>query len=679
MTLDNSSKPNPRQRKIACDLCKRRKIRCDGDQNPGARCSQCEAARVDCSLADIVRSSAPAKEYVAALESRVEKMERLLTKLLPGIDFTAQLENQREVHPIQPRSEILPRNDDNGSETPVNYRLPGRSNQFFGKSSNLQLVQTALIFHGCIFGIPEIASMLPKRPEFWRDSWPISHNPRTHDDNDLRYTYPDPDLLLSLVSLYFQEVNPYWPVLHRPSFERKLANQLHLYDPKFGATLLAVCSLGARHSDDPRICLDGAHIHTAGWRWLSQVRTLPEHLMSYSDLYELQTLALTALYFYVISPTTLAWDHVGLGLRRAQDLGVHRRRTGLPTAENEEWKRVFWVLLGLEWVLGAVGGRPISLHADDFDQDLPIDCDDEYWDIPGPHRFKQPQDKPSSLAYFISFMKLLEIQATVLTTLYSSKPPKDHFGDSSPPTDAQYIMRLDSSLNAWLSILPDQLRWDSGCRNRLLLTQSGVLHAAFSSIQILIHRPYIPFASPKSTTVPSLALCTTAARKSVQILEVVIRHGSPLNFNLLAPVFTAAGILICNVWISGNTASASITSKDMDQFYTCRKYLSQVEKRYLGVGRYSDLLNCLLYRINGDSLDSILGLEALRVAPPSAQLDVCDNRSTQVYSCDRREAFEYSELWEPSMTELQRATTESWSATSFTSHPDDWLYMRQEH
>ncbi|KAJ7045814.1 hypothetical protein C8F04DRAFT_450038 [Mycena alexandri] len=94
MTLNE---PRSKQRKIACDLCKKRKIRCkvvhpahdhpmtlfpgDGDQNPGARCTNCKTARVDCSLADLMRTLAPAKEYVAALESRVEKMERFLTTL----------------------------------------------------------------------------------------------------------------------------------------------------------------------------------------------------------------------------------------------------------------------------------------------------------------------------------------------------------------------------------------------------------------------------------------------------------------------------------------------------------------------------------------------------------------------------------------------------------------------
>lgn len=38
------------------------------------------------------------------------------------------------------------------------------------------------------------------------------------------------------------------------------------------------------------------------------------------------------------------WVHVGLGLKLAQEIGVHRRKKkeGPVTAEDELWKRAFW-------------------------------------------------------------------------------------------------------------------------------------------------------------------------------------------------------------------------------------------------------------------------------------------------------------------------------------------------
>ncbi|KAJ6594287.1 hypothetical protein B0H19DRAFT_1094839 [Mycena capillaripes] len=63
-------------------------------------------------------------------------MERLLTKLLPGIDFTEELENLNEVQPLlHQHAETLPRNDED-SELPEDLKLNlnPENNRFFGKS-----------------------------------------------------------------------------------------------------------------------------------------------------------------------------------------------------------------------------------------------------------------------------------------------------------------------------------------------------------------------------------------------------------------------------------------------------------------------------------------------------------------------------------------------------------------
>jgi hypothetical protein len=57
------------------------------------------------------------------------------------------------------------------------------------------------------------------------------------------------------------------------------------------------------------------------------------------------------------------------------------------------------------------------MHYQDYDQDFPVDCDDEYWDLPEPLNFRQPKDRPSEISYFICYAKLLEIQASVTNTI----------------------------------------------------------------------------------------------------------------------------------------------------------------------------------------------------------------------------------------------------------------------
>ena len=56
-----------------------------------------------------------------------------------------------------------------------------------------------------------------------------------------------------------------------------------------------------------------------------------------------------------------------------------------------------------------------------FDLDLPIECDDEYWENDNPElAFKQPPGKPSLVTFFNCFLRLNQILAFALRTIVST-------------------------------------------------------------------------------------------------------------------------------------------------------------------------------------------------------------------------------------------------------------------
>lgn len=111
----------------------------------------------------------------------------------------------------------------------------------------------------------------------------ITNEPRT------QYNFPEPDLLRDLVDLYFEHVNLFLPLLHRPTFERSISEGLHLRNELFGANVLLVCANGSRFSDDPRVLLDGEQSrHSSGWRWFDQVQMVKKSFLSPPTLYDLQ-------------------------------------------------------------------------------------------------------------------------------------------------------------------------------------------------------------------------------------------------------------------------------------------------------------------------------------------------------------------------------------------------------
>lgn len=103
------------------------------------------------------------------------------------------------------------------------------------------------------------------------------------------YTFPEPDLLAKLVHVYFKDVNVFFPLLHRPTFERSLREELHYRDDMFAAVVLLICAVASRFVDDRRVLLDGVDSwHSCGWKYFDQVQVVRKSLLAPPSLLDLQ-------------------------------------------------------------------------------------------------------------------------------------------------------------------------------------------------------------------------------------------------------------------------------------------------------------------------------------------------------------------------------------------------------
>ncbi|CDU23715.1 related to transcriptional activator acu-15 [Sporisorium scitamineum] len=71
----------------ACD----KKVRCDGLQPDKGACTNCANYGYECTFVDAARKRAPPRSYVEAIEARIVKMEQLIARLAPGVDFTDRI------------------------------------------------------------------------------------------------------------------------------------------------------------------------------------------------------------------------------------------------------------------------------------------------------------------------------------------------------------------------------------------------------------------------------------------------------------------------------------------------------------------------------------------------------------------------------------------------------------
>lgn len=195
--------------------------------------------------------------------------------------------------------------------------------RFFGKSSGAMLISTALELKNVYNGTtnPEPSNPFPlhrRRKEFWTLQ-PVSaangsicvvltiypspqwEQKKKAEQLPQKYSFPEPGLMDDLIELYFERVNLYLPLLHRPTFKKLVEDCLHHENDGFACVLLLVCAVGSRASDDPRVLLDDSESHhSAGWKWFDQVQMMRRSLLSPPTLYDLQ--------FYCVSLSIICFN-----------------------------------------------------------------------------------------------------------------------------------------------------------------------------------------------------------------------------------------------------------------------------------------------------------------------------------------------------------------------------------
>ncbi|KAJ7901904.1 hypothetical protein B0H14DRAFT_1260083 [Mycena olivaceomarginata] len=85
-----------------------------------------------------------------------------------------------------------------------------------------------------------------------------------------------------------------------------------------------------------------------------------------ATLEELQSFTLLAMFVRGTVNHSAGWIFVSLGLRKAQDVGAHRKTLyhNKPSVNDELWKRAFWCLVAYDRMGSAILGRPCALGED---------------------------------------------------------------------------------------------------------------------------------------------------------------------------------------------------------------------------------------------------------------------------------------------------------------------------
>ncbi|KAF6754115.1 fungal-specific transcription factor domain-containing protein [Ephemerocybe angulata] len=476
--------------------------------------------------------------------------------------------------------------------------LDSHTHRFFGPSSTVMVAKTTLdlTLGQNTESTIEASVARYRRPIYWtRRPWEIIPDPEHQP-----YAFPEQDLLLHLVERYFTCKNDLLPILHRPSFERALHSGLHLVDDQFGGTVLAVCAIASLFTNDPRVLLEEAGYpeQSGGYKYFRQLRLTTQSILRDPTLYDVQLYALAIVYLNSTSMGEICWQYLGIALRAAQDMALNRKQTrnGERTREAEVRKRVFFVLLMMDEITSAYGGRSAMIKREEFDVDLPADCDDEYWqdEESGEVTFKQPEGRPSKPSYFIHLIKLFGILADVQRAFYSIRTPAPPEGMTLDDWNAERLIELDIALDKWKHNLPEHLRWNPSAPHSLFYDQSATLHANFNWIRILLYRPFIGSKTKKPTDgLLALKVCINAARATISIMDAQSQRGNFIP-GVSVVVFLSGIILLVNVCRGKQMGAQLNQEQEMQIIYKAVCVLRTYERCWHSSGRFCDVLYSLL-------------------------------------------------------------------------------------
>ncbi|KAF8600344.1 hypothetical protein BDV93DRAFT_496813 [Ceratobasidium sp. AG-I] len=650
---------------VACDQCRQHEIQCKFKPAGHDSCPSCMSRGTQCTWTKSAKPQPPPdNSYIEYLEGRVKEMERRLKQMFPGINPKREIESLLgpepstsapsppgpSVSPSQPHdlnhpststtSRSLPpittpaafaliqkarlanvgpqlastdSRDDNtiwATDQSTNEEEP----RYHGQSSAEILSRDAELFRAT-FGIgnslPAI-SQVHRRPEFWQPAAPerrLLNNSPWETEEGLALELPPDDLMHLLFDGFFQHVNVFFPIVHRPLFEKKMEEGLHKRDGTFLRLVLLVCANGARTCQDPRVLDDRWPGYlSAGYKWFRQVQPWHKTFIDQPSLWDVQNMTLMAMFLFGTSAHHGTWMVIGNAIRIMQDIGCHRKKA-VVSIENEIHKRCFWSMLLCDRLLSVTLGKPAAIQDLDFDLDSVLEVDDEYWSLePNAPVPVQPNGVPSRLTMFNQLISLCRVLGQAIQTVFALERTKRQMGLNGPQGDAWMMQEMNVQLGVWARSVPSHLRLPhpNNYAQSPFLTLAVSMWATYYDAVISINQPFVSkHSSPLALS--SLQICREAARACACMLDAYRRiagfSGAPCMFQ---GAFTSAMVLLVDLMAQGKieklaaergeldldvTASGDYTIEQKEEdVRRCMLVLGDGETRYHIAGRLHDII-----------------------------------------------------------------------------------------
>ncbi|TVY28338.1 Transcriptional activator protein [Lachnellula hyalina] len=550
----------------ACDRCKVRKIRCDG--LPGG-CSPCLANNTECRTTDRITGRATQRGYVEGLEHAKHNLEQRVRELEQKC-----IQNGLDVKPSNEYCEAAPPNftfnHPSSAQAPVwspvtsayapqvdnamasqhqsvdmlstlpNSRTEAGLDEHLGVSMDSlylsEIKGTALSILGMTIDIADFQSDDMDEPEkisshqtIYNKSYQaflqstLNINPRLEGVN-----LPPKEEAFTYCMWYFRVINPFVPLLHKPTFMKLLTSWYDdpTFRPSVAETVIVHMVLAimffqyaTRNRKDPeqhRILTNTSNKH---------------YHYSLSFFYQIcvsrtakdcQALTLICVHLRNFPKPGASWMLTQIAMSQAIELGLHRSAKKWvsddpPNPLDEEMrKRTFWTLLTIHVTLAGKLNRPMTFRLEDFDCELPEEVDDELLSENG-----LDTTRPGKCLHKIGVhaFRLVPLFIEMFNTIYAIR--------RQPDTYMSTVHSLEAKLATWKESFPRELRSEEIGQDeqerRVFRLYTETWEQEY---RLLLRHPSVAGTTDATFRSESMRLCVESCRNMLRSVQQLRKYKS---------------------------------------------------------------------------------------------------------------------------------------------------------
>lgn len=352
-----------------------------------------------------------------------------------------------------------------------------------------------------------------------------------------------------------------------------------------------------------------------GFKYFLAARNMID-LSNSSDLHSIQTIVMLFMFLQCSARLSTCYIFIGFAMRSALREGYHRfipeGTPGYTLLDIEMRKRTFFTIYKMDIYVNNMLGLPKAISSNDFDQQLPLEFEDEFITDEGlniPDNY-DPEKNITSVCISNHHTKLIMILEEVVDKLYPVKKTNNVIPH-------RIVTDLEIKLDNWVKQLPKYLipgLKEDQLPNEFLYKANRLLHFSFLQVQIVLYRPFIHYLifnenkfkvnSPNDElSIKRGEMCKKIAKQTILLAKEMMERNY-LNgnhwFSIYTIFFSVAGLIF---YVHEATPNEN-NPDEMKEYFECAD-LCKVAKQILDSLKGSSKAASRTYNVLNTLFDSL--------------------------------------------------------------------------